>query len=44
MEWNKWIKVISLFTFPHIFGLLLSILSYEARMIYARALYFDFKG
>ena len=36
-EWKNWIKVISLFTFPHIccFSLLiLSILSYEARMIH----------
>ena len=32
MEWKNWIKVISLFTFSHIFCLL-SILSYEARMI-----------
>ena len=32
VEWKNWIKVISLFTFSHIFCLL-SILSYEARMI-----------
>ena len=31
------------FTFPHMFCLLLSQLSYEARMIYARALYGSFK-
>ena len=34
VEWKNWIKVISLFTFPHIFCFsLLSILSIEARMI-----------
>ena len=32
VKWKNWIKVISLFTFSHIFCLL-SILSYEARMI-----------
>ena len=32
VEWKNWIKAISLFTFSHIFCLL-SILSYEARMI-----------
>ena len=32
VEWKNWIKVISLFTFSNIFCLL-SILSYEARMI-----------
>ena len=32
VEWKNWIKVISLYTFSHIFCLL-SILSYEARMI-----------
>ena len=54
MEWNKCINlrstlalaaqsVISLFTFPHIFCLQ-SILSHEARMIlYARALFGNFK-
>ena len=35
VEWKNWIKVISLFTFPHIFCFsLLSVLSYEARMIH----------
>ena len=35
VEWKNWIKVISLFTFPHTFCLsLLSILPYEARMIF----------
>ena len=44
VEWKNWIKVISLFTFPHIFCFsLLSILSYEARMIYTRALYGNLK-
>ena len=34
VEWKNWIKVISLFTFPHIFCFsLLSILSIETRMI-----------
>ena len=34
VEWKNWIKVISLFTFPHIFCFsLLSILSIEARKI-----------
>ena len=32
MEWKNWIKVISLFTFSHIYCLL-SKLPYEARMI-----------
>ena len=32
VEWKNWIKVISLFSFSHIFCLL-SILSYEPRMI-----------
>ena len=35
VEWKNWIKFISLFTFPHIFCFsLLSILSYEARMVH----------
>ena len=44
VEWKNWIKVISLFTFPHIFcPNLLSILSYEARMMYTRAFYGNLK-
>ena len=44
VEWKNWIKVISLFTFPHIFCLnLLSILSYEARMMHTRAFYGNLK-
>ena len=44
MEWKNWIKVISLFTFPNIFCFsLLSILLYEAHMIYTRALYGNLK-
>ena len=35
MEWKNWIKVIFLFTFPHIFCFsLLSILLYEALIIF----------
>ena len=44
VEWKKWIKVISLFTFPHIFYFsLLSLLSHEGRIIYTRALYRNLK-